>query len=146
MSSKLTKNPELNLFYLLLRAQRWIARGVEGRIEEARGLPELSTSQLFLIASLDAEGTSLSELARRTGTSRQAVHQASKELVRLGLVELVDDPHDRRVRRARLTTRGRRIDRAVVETVHALEHELARRVGRARVAAMREALEADWDD
>jgi len=101
---------------------------------------------MLLMASVDAEGTPLAELARRLGTSRQAVHQAVQGLVRLDLVELVADAQDRRTRRARLTAKGRRIDRKVVATIHELERELEARLGAKAVAAMRAVLEMDWGE
>lgn len=146
MSTDLTNPDRANLAYLLLSRHRWILRGLHQRLQEVRRLPELGISQMLLMASVDAEGTPLAELARRLGTSRQAVHQAVQGLVRLDLVELVADARDRRTRRARLTAKGRRIDRKVVATIHELERALQARLGAKRVAALRAVLEMDWGE
>jgi len=146
MSTDLTSSDGANLAYLLLSRHRWILRGLHQRLQDVRRLPELGISQMLLMASVDAEGTPLAELARRLGTSRQAVHQAVQGLVRLDLVELVADAQDRRTRRARLTAKGRRIDRKVVATIHELERELEARLGAKAVAAMRAVLEMDWGE
>ena len=140
----MTKEPPPNLVYLLLRAYRWFESGVRARLAEVRDLPELTPSQLFLVALLSEGEASLSQLARRAGISRQGAQQAVRELTRMGLVELVADVADRRIRRVRMTVEGARIDAAAVSAINELEHELAAQIGEDAVKAMRRALECTW--
>ena len=48
----------------------------------------------------------ISELARRLAISRQSVHETVSVACDLGLVELADDPEDRRVRIVQFTESG----------------------------------------
>ena len=82
--------------------------------------------------------------ARRAGISRQAVHQTVQELQRLGLVSLVPNPTNRSAKLVVPTDRGRDSIRVAKTTLAKLEGQLAQRLGREQVRALRQALEADW--
>src|SRR5512132_2209960 len=51
-------------------------------------------------------GSRLTELAERAGLTKQAVGEAATELERLGYVERVPDPSDRRAKIIKLTPSG----------------------------------------
>jgi len=133
----------LPLIDLLLRGYRWFEDGLLSRLEAA-GWPELTRAHSLVFAHLDLEGTRVSELARRIGISRQAVHQTVGELAELGLVEVVPDPLSRRAKRVVLTPLGRETVQSAHAIIQELEAALADRIGRTRVAELRRALEADW--
>jgi len=137
----LTYSPPL--IDLLLRSFRWFEDGLLARFEEA-GWPEITRAHSLVFAHFDREGTRPSELARRIGISRQAVHQTVGELVELGLVELAPDPASRRAKLVVLTPLGRRRVAEAHGIFGELEGELARRIGRKSVTELRRALEADW--
>lgn len=131
------------LIDLLLRGYRWFEDGLLSRLE-AVGWPEITRAHSLVFAHLDLKGTRTSELARRIGVSRQAVHQTVGELVELGLVELVPDPTSRRAKLVVLTQLGRDTVRSAHAVFHEVEDALAGRIGRTSVAELRRALEADW--
>ena len=83
-------------------------------------------------------------MARRAGISRQAIHQTVHELQRLGLVSLISDPTNRSAKLVVPTDRGRDSIRVAKTTLAKLEGQLAQRLGRDQVRALRQALEADW--
>jgi DNA-binding MarR family transcriptional regulator len=92
---------------------------------------------------VDTRGTRTAEIARQAGISRQAVHQTVQELQRLGLVSLVPDPTNRSAKLLVPTDRGRDSIRVAKTTLAELEDELAQRLGRQRIQALRQGLEAD---
>jgi DNA-binding MarR family transcriptional regulator len=134
---------QVNLGQLLLRAFRWFDESLVSALHAA-GWPEVTRAHSLVFAQLGPGGTRTAEIARRAGVSRQAVHQSVRELQRLGLVELVPDPANRSAKLVVATDRGRQSTRVALATLAALEVELTRRLGRRRVQALREALEADW--
>ncbi len=143
LSSCLTDHVDTPLARLLLERFRWTDAALRSRLS-ARGWPEMTPAQSLVFASIDGEGTRSSELARRIGVSRQAVHQTVAELVDAGLLELVPDPDDRRAKLVVLTSDGRRNVAAAREAFAGIESEIAARIGSSRYAALRSALEADW--
>jgi len=131
------------LIDLLLRGYRWFEDGLLSRLDAA-GWPELTRAHSLVFAHLDLDGTRASELARRIGISRQAVHQTVGELVELGLLEVVPDPTSRRAKLVVLTPLGKETVRSGHAIFQELEDALGERIGRRRVTELRRALEADW--
>lgn len=143
MSRHMATDTGPNLAYLLIKGFRWFERGM--RIDpEFSHLPPLTSAQLLALASLDKDGTSISELARRCVVTRQAMHQLVGDLQRMNLVETVDSPKDKRVKLVKLTLLGRTLDDKAVETIERLEAELRARIGDKGVDGLRQALEGDW--
>ena len=137
--------PTTSLGRLLLQRFRWFDESLRARLSAA-GHHSLSYAHSMVFASLDAEGTSQAELARRIGVTRQAVNQPVADLVELGLVTLTPDPSDRRAKVVELTDEGRANVAAALDTFAAIEAELGERIGVDHLGAMRAALEADWGD
>ncbi|WP_204264738.1 MarR family transcriptional regulator [Geodermatophilus normandii] len=113
----------LPLAYLLLQAGRSFDAVLREELESL-GWPRLSPAQSLVFAFLDPGGTPPAELARRLGTTRQAQQDLVAGLVRLGLLEAVDDPARRRGRLVRLTTRGRDLSRDASVVLAGLERDL----------------------
>jgi DNA-binding MarR family transcriptional regulator len=134
---------QANLGQLLLRAFRWFDESLIAALH-AGGWPELTRAHSLVFAQLDPSGTRTAEVARRAGISRQAVHQTVQELQRLGLLRLVPDPTNRSAKLVVPTDRGQASIRVAKATLAKLEVELAQRLGRDQVQALRHALEADW--
>lgn len=132
-----------NLPQLLGEARRWFDEALQAALEAAGATP-VSPTQLQLFAVLDEEGTTVSELARRMGVTRQTAHQAVHGLVAAGTLEQLPDPASARQRLIRRTAEGRRAHRRAEGVLEGLEEELAERIGRDAVGALRTALEAPW--
>ncbi|MGV9505416.1 MarR family winged helix-turn-helix transcriptional regulator [Streptomyces tendae] len=132
-----------NLPQLLGDARRWFDEALLAALE-ASGASHVSLTQLGLFSVLDEDGTTVSELARRMGVTRQTAHQAVHGLVQLGLLEQAPDPASARRRLIRRTPEGRRAHQQADRVLRRLEETLAERIGRDAVAALRAALEAPW--
>lgn len=132
-----------NLGFLLVRAFRWFEEGL-ARNPDTAHLPRLSGTQFMALVSLDGDGTSIAELARRVGVTRQAMHQMIGDMERAALVETVPNPRDRRVKLVKLTLLGRTLDEKAAAALEGLEGRLAARIGRDALEALRRHLAADW--
>jgi DNA-binding MarR family transcriptional regulator len=132
------------LALLLLRAFRWFDDGLRSLMAGSGG-PEITPAQSLVMANLDAEGTPIGVLAARMGVTRQAVQQLVAGLQSAGLVAIVPDADDRRVRLVRLTPEGVSNVRTALAIFEGLEQELSSRIGKAPAKALRKALEADWE-
>jgi len=125
------------LAWSLLQGARWFDRALLSSLA-AEGW-QLTPAQSLVFAHLEPAGP-----ARRLGTTRQATSELVAGLVRLGVLEVVDDPASRRGRLVRLSDDGRTLASAAARRLHALEQELGRRIGPAGLAQLRAALAADW--
>lgn len=126
----------------LLRLTRWFDIGVSNLLRQA-GHTGTTRSHALVMANLDDEGSSESELARRAGVSRQAIHQVVRDLSAKGMVDTRPDPGDRRRCLVVATELGRTISADADAALEYLESELARRIGADRVAALRAGLAVD---
>jgi DNA-binding MarR family transcriptional regulator len=93
-----------NLVRTLIRA----AHAVEDRLEEALAPVELSGPKYIALTVLTqaAEPLSLSELAAQLTCVRSNITQLVDRLEADGLVRRIEDPHDRRGKRAAVTPLG----------------------------------------
>ncbi|WP_447037735.1 MarR family winged helix-turn-helix transcriptional regulator [Streptomyces sp. DSM 118878] len=132
-----------NLPQLLGDARRWFDEGLLAAME-ADGSAPVSPTQVQLFAVLDDEGTTVSELARRMGVTRQTAHQAVHGLVAAGLLEQVPDPASARQRLIRRTADGERAHRTAHAVLDRMEDTLAERIGKDLADTLRAALEAPW--
>jgi len=132
-----------SLRQLLLQRSGWF----EDRVLKAAprfGYHFVTPAMHRLFAHMPRQPVSISELARRLAVSRQAVHQTVGEACRRGIVELVDDPLDARTRKVRFTAKGIKMVQSAAEVVDGIETDLARRLGKRDLAALRRILGRDW--
>jgi len=127
------------LLRLLFRATHTMNAEMTRRVR-ARGWEVFQPSFTALLGHLDTEGTSISTLARRIGTSRQAVSQLARTIEAAGLVERVPHPTDGRSILVRHTDAGRRVLLDALAVMEAIEAEYAERAGGAEIAELKRLL------
>ncbi|MDK4721759.1 MarR family transcriptional regulator [Rhizobium sp. CNPSo 3968] len=107
---------------LLLYAYQASARALTQTLHE-RGHPAIRLKHGAVFANIDEEGTRASLLAERAGMGKAAMGELIDDLERLGYVERVPDPTDRR---AKLVT-ARPEARQVMQIVHEFNDGIERR-------------------
>ncbi|MET7272006.1 MarR family transcriptional regulator [Streptomyces flaveolus] len=133
------KEAAQNMPLLLAGAKRWFDDALMASMRAAGEQP-LSSAQGQVFALLDPDGTTVAELARRLGVTRQTAHQAVHGLLALGLLEQVPDPSSARNRLIRITAEGVRVHRRAQATLAVIEDALAERIGAEAATALRTAL------
>ncbi|MGC2176319.1 MAG: hypothetical protein WA614_12785 [Acidimicrobiales bacterium] len=111
---------------LALARERWV-REMARRLA-ARGFTEYRRSDAFALRFLAGGPRALGEFAVPFGASRQAARKMVTGLIQRGYASLETDPKDARRRRVQLTKSGRDYAKAVIQTIDALNRELARKV------------------
>jgi DNA-binding MarR family transcriptional regulator len=129
---------ELDLLQLALFAGMAANCAVRARLDK-KGFVALRDSHGFIIQHLLREPQSISELAAQLGVTQQAVSKSVAELSRNGYVQNVPSS-DARVRKLRLSARGRSAVRASRACRKELEAELAARAGAARFEQAKQVL------
>ncbi len=113
---------------------------------QARGIDKMMPSYPYLLGNLDTEGTRIGALARKMGTTRQAVSQLSKEIEAAGFVERIPDPTDKRGVIVRFTPHGRRTLATAVEVMTGIEDEYATIVGEQSLVRLKRTLKKLLDE
>jgi len=129
-----------NLGLLLREPYRIGSEQLHRRIAE-RGHPEVRAPHGNVFEYLDADGTSVSELARRAQMTKQSMADLVAHLERHGYVERVADPSDGRVKLVRATARGEEVYAVARDVVAELEAVWAARLGEAKMGRLRALLE-----
>lgn len=105
------------------------------------GHPEARPIHGFALQALGPEGTTISELGRRLGVSKQAAAKTAASLEQLGYVARREDPADRR---AHVLVRTPRADDLLARSAEIFERRrqgLADRIGGPRLAKLEDDLE-----
>jgi DNA-binding MarR family transcriptional regulator len=90
---------------------------------------------------LDDTGTRVSVLAERAQITKQSMAELVVHLERLGYIERVPDPSDRRAKLVRATPRGKQLYAIARDVVAEIEADWTKRLGKAKMRQLRELLE-----
>lgn len=93
-----------------------------------------------LMVFLGWEGSRISDIARAQDVSKNAIGQLVDELVELGYVERVADPHDRRAKIVRYTRQGADMMADAAAVGVQLDSEIEDIIGSERLGQLRSAL------
>jgi DNA-binding MarR family transcriptional regulator len=116
------------LLRMLIRITRLMTVETVSRMQ-ARGFPDMQPGYPRLLGNLDTEGTRIGALARKMGTTRQAVAQLAKEIENAGFVERLPDPEDGRGVIVRFTRKGRAGLACAVEVMTEIEQQYMAVIG-----------------
>jgi DNA-binding MarR family transcriptional regulator len=124
---------------LLTEVKNAAIRKLLVRMAEA-GHPDIREGYGCVFGFIDMEhGSRLTELAERSGLTKQAIGEAVTELERLGYLTRVPDPEDRRAKIITLTERGLDACLKGRRLFAEIEREWAEELGEDLVGALREA-------
>jgi DNA-binding MarR family transcriptional regulator len=132
-----------DLIVPIWKAFVWFEDGLANYLR-SRGWPQLTRTQVLLLNILAAGICRPSDIARRLGVSRQAIHVTSRPLVDLGLIEVGDDRADGRSKIIAMCETGRLVQQDAADAMRLMLRELHARIGAAKVDRMTQAFAADW--
>jgi DNA-binding MarR family transcriptional regulator len=105
-----------------------------------RGYSDLVAAHLNVMLYPGPENMRPSELAARTGMTKQALNYLLGQLEALGYLARAQDSADQRFKRVHLTPRGRAAGAAMREIVMEIEAEWTQKLGPRRFAQLRDIL------
>ena len=127
----------------LLRGFYWFDEGLQNYLQ-ARGWPVVTRPQSMVMANLVLGVRRPSDIARNMGVSRQAIHATINQMVESGIVELVDDPSNGRVKIVAPTKMGETMRKDAQASMILMGEELGRRLGKAQFLKAAHLLNEDW--
>ncbi len=105
-----------------------------------RGYGDLVAAHLNVLLYPGPENMRPSDLAARTGMTKQALNYLLGQLEVLGYLTRTQDSADQRIKRVHLTPRGHAASATMREIVLEIEAEWTQRLGPRRFAQLRESL------
>jgi DNA-binding MarR family transcriptional regulator len=127
------------LIALLSELRGALADELHSRLPEM-GFADIRPAHGCVFGNIDEAGARLTELADRSGLTKQSVGEVVADLERLGFVERVPDPRDGRAKIIRLTTHGAEALAAAQEIFADIERRFAEEIGERRLAEFRQTL------
>ena len=99
------------------------------RSAHERGRPDIKPAHNSVFAILGDDGDRAADLAARAGITRQSMGEVIRDLVDLGILEMVPDPHDGRAKIVRYTAEGKRFASAGFAHLYELEKRFEQEFG-----------------
>jgi|GEM_PF-1633210 len=106
-----------------------------------RGYTGIGLTHTRVLRHMDLLGSTLSEIAERSGISRQAVAKAARELEQAGYLRIVDSTNDARAKSVTITDKGADLYEVIIDTLDVGERELERALGRETIRLLQRAVE-----
>jgi DNA-binding MarR family transcriptional regulator len=132
-----------HLLLSLLQGFYWFDEGLQNYLQ-ARGWPAVTRPQSMVMANIVLGVRRPSDIARRLGVSRQAIHATINQMIELGIVALADDPTNRRVKVVAPTAQGEAMRIDAQRAMVVMGDELGRRIGRPQLLKAAHLLHEDW--
>jgi DNA-binding MarR family transcriptional regulator len=137
----LEKHRDNNVRRLLVGATRSINRHITLELQQ-RGYERTRPGHAALLANLDFQGNSVTEIAERAHISKQAMARLAVELEDIGLITREPSAADGRMLMLRFTRSGKALVRASVAIVDEFEAALASKIGERSLATLKRGLAA----
>ncbi len=92
-------------------------------------LPNLKTVHLGLFAYIDPDGTTITEIARRKGVTKQSISKTVQELLDMGFLEAREHPRDSRSKLISFNLRKGSAMRRGFEVLGQIDQSIAAQIG-----------------
>jgi len=132
-----------HLIVPLWQAFVWTDEGLQNYLRK-QGWPEVTRPQSMVMNNVVIGVRKPSDIARNLGVSRQAIHITIRQMVDLGILELVDDPEDRRSKVVAIGATGAKMRESAQQAMLQIARTLEKRIGKTQVDQLKAALAADW--
>jgi DNA-binding MarR family transcriptional regulator len=140
LSRPLPREPRLNISWLFDIPARAVERALLRALAE-HGFSDLRPAHGKVFETVRGEGSRLTDMAERALLTKQSMQYLVDDLERLGYLERIPDPGDRRAKLVRLTPRGRETVLVGRQAIAALEQRWIARLGETKMERLRRLLE-----
>jgi len=132
-----------NLLMNLLAGVYWFTDAMQDNLE-AQGFPRTSRAVAYVLLNIAQGEHRATKIAKNLGITRQAVSQVLLGLQERGMIDILEDPTDRRSQIVNFSPKFVKQGAACVEILTKLEAEIGKRIGMENLRVMRRALALDW--
>jgi DNA-binding MarR family transcriptional regulator len=115
------------------------------RESHARGHTQIRQAHDPVFATLPSEGARASDMAARAGITKQSMGEAIRDMESMGLVEMTEDPSDRRAKLVTFTEAGMVVAQDGKRYLRELEQQWIEKFGEENYETTREVLEGIID-
>lgn len=131
------------LVWLMLAKTDFIRETILSRFKYTY-MAELSRSDAKILSAVQRGGTTVSEIAKIRGISRQATHKAILGIVDLGYLRFVPIPNNAKTMRVEWTDKGRAFKQDMYRALVDIERDISRKYGNEVLPLLKEILSQEW--
>ncbi|HWM72597.1 MAG TPA: MarR family winged helix-turn-helix transcriptional regulator [Nocardioides sp.] len=111
------------------------------RASHERGHTQIRPAHDPVFATLPSQGARASDMAARAGITKQSMGEAIRDMVEMGLLEMTEDPSDRRAKLVTFTDAGMAVAQDGKRHMRELEQQWIAKFGEQEYETAREVLE-----
>lgn len=131
------------LLLALLQKVYWLDDAIQDRFE-SQGAPRATRSDIFMLVNIACGTTNASDIARNLGISRQAVSLKLIDMQKRGMIDVKEDPADRRSKIVSFTESFQANADLCVKFMEDIEATLESAFGKKTMENFYEILCTDW--
>lgn len=114
--------------------ETWISRGEES----------ISDTETYVLALIERENMTVSQIGRTIGISRQGAHKCVKGLIERGYIQLEDPNSIHRDKKLLLTEKGTRFCKETLALKKEFEEEIKNSLGEEKFKILKDSLNKKW--
>ena len=114
--------------------EAWIKSGEE----------EITDTESYMIALINIERTTVAQIAKKIGISRQGAHKCAKVLMERGYIKIEEHQDNSRDKFLCLTNNGRYFMDETLHIKRNIEDEIIKSIGREKFDMMKEIFSSSW--
>lgn len=112
----------------------WIKNGEE----------EITDTESYMIAIIQRERTTVAQIAKKTGISRQGAHKCAKGLMERGYIEIENQQKNSRDKFLMITEKGKYFLRETLHIKQSIEEEIINSIGRDKFNILKDIFSNSW--
>lgn len=112
----------------------WIKNGEE----------EITDTESYMIAIIQRERTTVAQIAKKIGISRQGAHKCAKGLMERGYIEIENQQKNSRDKFLMITEKGKYFLRETLHIKQSIEEEIINSIGRDKFNILKDIFSNSW--
>ncbi|MBU5335511.1 MarR family winged helix-turn-helix transcriptional regulator [Intestinibacter bartlettii] len=111
---------------------------------EQNSKEKITDTESYMIAIIYKENTTVAQIAKKIGISRQGAHKCAKVLIERGYIEIEEHQDNSRDKFLCLTDKGRYFMEETLHIKRDLENQIIKSIGKEKFDMMKEIFSSSW--
>jgi len=108
------------------------------------GEEEITDTESYMIAIIQREKTTVAQIAKKIGISRQGAHKCAKGLMERGYIEIENQQKNSRDKFLMITEKGKYFLRETLHIKQSIEEEIINSIGRDKFNILKDIFSNSW--
>lgn len=105
---------------------------------------KITDTESYIIALIHQERTTVAQIAKKIGISRQGIHKCTKSLIERGYIEVENNQINSREKYLHLTEKGEYFVDETLQIKREIENEIIKSIGKEKFDLVKEIFNSSW--